>query len=712
MLKQGEVISMAKGIYIASAEPLSDKSIVILGMMELLWNRTHKISFFKPVVDKPETDPNIKLILSRFKLKTPLEHMYGVTHQVAQDLLSTNQHDELIKRIIEKYRMLEAKSDMVLCSGTDFTGVSTPLEFDFNIDVANNLGCLIMPVMRGFGRSLVDIGEALGAISDGLERRKCDILAFVVNRVAPDQVVDAPVRLAHAAAKGVPVYAIAENPILWKPTIGEIATTLHAKFLNGKEDCATREIADYKVAAMELPNFLKYLQEGTVVITPGDRSDILLGTILADMSTTYPRLAGVILTGGLKPAESVRKLIEGFNKSKLPVISVDADTFTTAIHVSEIEGSLVADNKRKIASALGIFEAGVNIGELGERLTVSSSKRVTPLMFEYELVQRAKASKQHIVLPEGEESRILHAAELLLLRQVCEITLLGNQQKIHQQIAALGLNLERANIIDPTASYFRKDYAHTYYELRKHKGVTKEAAFDIMADPSYYGTMMVYKGHAGGMVSGAINTTAHTIRPALEFVKMKPGCSIVSSVFFLCLADRVLVFGDCAVNPNPDEKQLADIAVSSADTALAFGIEPRVAMLSYATGDSGQGKDVDKVREAIRIAKAARPELKLEGPLQFDAASDPEVARIKLPNSEIAGRATVFIFPDLNTGNNTYKAVQRSANALAIGPVLQGLNKPVNDLSRGCTVADIVNTVAITAIQAQSSGKETEVTTK
>jgi|WetSurMetagenome_2_1015567.scaffolds.fasta_scaffold00104_31 phosphate acetyltransferase len=700
---------MAKGIYVASAEPLSDKAIIILGMMELLWNRTHKVIFFKPVVEKADSDPHIKLISSRYKLKTPHEQMYGITHQEAQELLAANKYDELIKQIMEKYRLLAAKHDIVLCAGTDFTGVSTPLEFDFNVDVANNLGCLIMPIIRGYGRTLVDISEALTAISDGLGKRKCDILAFVVNRIATDQMVDAPVRLANIAPKGIPVYAIEENPILWKPTISEIATALRAKFISGKDDCATREIADYKVAAMELPNFLKYLQEGTVVITPGDRSDILLGTIMADMSTTYPRLAGLILTGNLKPADSVKKLIDGFNKSKLPIISVEADTFTTAIHVSEIDGTLVADNKRKIASALGIFEAGVNTKELGELLTGSSSKRVTPLMFEYDLVQRAKASKQHIVLPEGEESRILQAAELLLLRQVCEITLLGNQQKIHQNIAALGLNLERANIIDPSASYFRKDYAQTYYELRKHKGVTKETAFDVMSDPSYYGTMMVYKGHAGGMVSGAINTTAHTIRPSLEFVKMKPGCSIVSSVFFLCLADHVVVFGDCAVNPNPDEKQLADIAISSADTSLAFGIEPRIAMLSYATGESGKGKDVDKVREAIRIAKEMRPDLKIEGPLQFDAAADPEVARIKLPHSEIAGQATVFIFPDLNTGNNTYKAVQRSANAVAIGPVLQGLNKPVNDLSRGCTVADIVNTVAITAIQAQSDNKSNEV---
>lgn len=694
---------MAKGIYVASAEPLSDKSIVVLGMMELLWNQTQKVGFFKPVVSNLESDPTIHLITSRYKVKGSCESMCGVTHETAHELIAANQYDELIKRIMEKYRALEAQYDVVLCAGTDFRGVSTPLEFDFNVDVANNLGCLMMPVMRGFGRSLVEMSEALADITNGLEKRKCDILAVVVNRVATDLVVDAPVRLKNVAPKGAPVYAIGENAALWKPTICEIATAINAKFLSGEEDCYKREVTDYKVAAMELPNFLGYLKEGTVVITPGDRSDILLGSMVADSSTTYPHVAGIILTGGLLPAPKVQKLIEGFTKSIMPILSVDMDTFTTAVKVSEVEGTLVPENARKITTALGMFETGVNIKELTERLAMTKSTRITPLMFEYGLIQRAKADKQHIVLPEGEESRILQAAELLLLRQVCDITLLGNVDKIKQKIAELGLKLDKANIVDPATSDLRKDYAETYYELRKQKGVTKEGAYDIIADPSYYGTMMVYKGHAGGMVSGSINTTAHTIRPALEFVKTKPGCSIVSSVFLMCLADRVLVFGDCAVNPNPDEKQLADIAISSAETAAAFGIEPRVAMLSYSTGESGKGRDVEKVKDATRFAKEARPDLKIEGPLQFDAASDPDVAKIKLPKSEVAGKATVFIFPDLNTGNNTYKAVQRSANAVAVGPVLQGLNKPVNDLSRGCTVADIVNTVAITAIQAQAS---------
>jgi len=325
-------------------------------------------------------------------------------------------------------------------------------------------------------------------------------------------------------------------------------------------------------------------------------------------------------------------------------------------------------------------------------------------MFEYEIIQRAKSDRKHIVLPEGTEDRILRAAEILRMRSVVDITLLGNEQEIRQKSAALGISLEGLNIVDTLTSPLRQKYADAYFELRKHKGISPQMAFDTIADVSYFGTMMVYMGEADGMVSGAVHTTQHTIRPSFETIKTKPGCSIVSSVFLMCLADHVVVFGDCAVNPDPNPEQLADIAISSAETARVFGVDPLIAMLSYSTGESGKGAEVDKVREATKIVKARRPDLKIEGPIQYDAAVDAGVAKTKLPGSDVAGHATVFIFPDLNTGNNTYKAVQRSANAVAVGPVLQGLNKPVNDLSRGCTVTDIVNTVAITAIQAQSTG--------
>jgi phosphate acetyltransferase len=400
----------------------------------------------------------------------------------------------------------------------------------------------------------------------------------------------------------------------------------------------------------------------------------------------------------------VQRLIEGFKKaSPIPVFSVATDTYTTALNASSVRAGLTPENDRKIASALGLFESHVNISEIEARIEVVRSTRVTPLMFEYELIERAKADRQHIVLPEGDEERILRAGEILLRRKVVDITLLGESEKIQQKISSLGLNLEGINCIDPFKSDLLEGYAHIFYELRKHKGISEEMARDTMTDVGYFGTMMVHMGAADGMVSGAVHTTGDTIRPALQIIRTQPGVSIVSSVFLMCLADRVLVYGDCAVNPDPNAEQLADIAISSADTAAIYGIDPRVAMLSYSTGQSGKGAEVDKVRNATRIARERRPDLKIEGPIQYDAAVDAGVAKTKLPQSEVAGRATVFIFPDLNTGNNLYKAVQRSANAVAIGPVLQGLNKPVNDLSRGCTIPDIVNTVAITAIQAQAS---------
>lgn len=694
---------MAKSIYIASAEPSVDKIIVVLGMMELLWNQAQRVGFFKPIIQEAVgPDPMIHLIKSRYNVKFPYEAMYGSTLDAAKEMISSNLGDELHKVIIEKYKAIEAQCDIVLCAGSDFRSAVSPVEFDFNVEVANNLGSLMMPVVKGHERSMLKIIEAVTGVIDALQEKNCDIFSVAVNRIAPKLAVDAPVHLRNVVPAGIPVYALADNEALWKPTVCEIAEALGATFLSGQAYCLKRDVIDYKVAAMRLANFLDHIVEGTMVITPGDRDDITIGSLLADASTTYPRIGGIILTGGLKPSPQIQKLIDGFASSDgVPILTVDTDTFNTTVKLSTVAGTLSPENTRKIETALGIFEAGVRVVEVMEHLNVTRSNRLTPLMFEYDLIRRAKANRRHIVLPEGEEPRILQACELLLLRDVVNITLLGNPQKIRQKIVELGLKLDKANIIDPTAAELRNDYAETYYELRKHKGITKEMAYDIMAEPSYFGTMMVYKGHADGMVSGSISTTAHTIRPALEFIKTKPGISTVSSVFLMCLSDRVLAFGDCAVNPNPDEKQLADIAISSAETAAAFGIEPRIAMLSYSTGESGKGKDVDAVREATRIVKEMRPDLKVEGPLQFDAAIDISVAKIKLPDSEVAGHATVFIFPDLNTGNNTYKAVQRSANAVAIGPVLQGLNKPVNDLSRGCTVADILNTVAITAIQAQ-----------
>jgi phosphate acetyltransferase len=385
----------------------------------------------------------------------------------------------------------------------------------------------------------------------------------------------------------------------------------------------------------------------------------------------------------------------------LPVVLTKEDTYVTALRAASVPGRIAPDATRKIDTALALCEAHVDGAALLDRAAVSRPTVRTPLMFEHELLDRARADRRRIVLPEGTEERVLHAAERLLRRGVVDLTLLGADDEVRAAAARGGVDIGGAQVLDPCDPELREHFAVEYAHRRQHKGVTMDMARDLVVDESYFGTLMVALGMADGMVSGATHTTAETIRPALELIKTVEGVSIVSSVFFMCLADRVLVYGDCAVNVHPTAEQLAEIAISSAVTAAQFGVEPRVAMLSYSTGTSGSGEGVERVRTATALVRERAPDLYVEGPIQYDAAVDVSVARTKLPDSEVAGRATVFVFPDLNTGNNTYKAVQRSANAVAVGPVLQGLRRPVNDLSRGATVQDIVNTVAITAIQAQ-----------
>lgn len=696
---------MLHSLYIAGAEPGSGKSIVVLGIMENLTATVERVGFFRPIIPRDGVhDPLLHLVSSRYELPAGAEALYGCTEDVARHYLTHGDYDGLLKLILHKYKALEECCDLVVCAGTDYSRVTSALELDFNADLANNFGCLLLPVIKGFERNGEEIADAVQVLEETLVDRGCELLATVVNRVDPSRIETVCGHLKQTLKSGIPCFLLPEHPSLEKPTVGEIARALDARVISGDADALNHEVLAYKVAAMEVPDFLDYVEEGSLIITPGDRSDIILGSIAADAASSYPKIAGLLLTGGQVPAPQVQKLLGGLNHNTIALLGVPTDTFTTAMHVSAVEGTILPDDNRKIAAALGIFEKNVDLGVLQQRISADHARRVTPLVFEYELIQRARSKRMHIVLPEGNDERVLRAAEILQLRGVCELTLLGDPGKIGQRIATLGLKLEGVNIVDPQASERRPAYAQAYYELRRHKGISKELAFDTLADVSYFGTLMVAHGDADGMVSGAVHTTQHTIRPAFEVIRTVPGTSLVSSVFFMCLEDRVLVYGDCAVNPNPNAEQLADIAVSSANTAAMFGIEPRVAMLSYSTGESGKGADVEKVREAVAIAHSRRPDLMLEGPIQYDAAVDAGVARSKLPDSRVAGHATVFVFPDLNTGNNTYKAVQRSAGAVAIGPVLQGLNKPVNDLSRGCTVTDIVNTVAITCIQAQASG--------
>jgi phosphate acetyltransferase len=697
-------MSKAKSIYIFGSEPQAGKSVVLLGIMELLSRHVQKLGFFRPLVREGETkDDAIRLISNRYHLPFPNRIKYGMTYEKVRALVAEEKYDEVLKRILEEYRSLESDCDVVVCLGTGFHDIPPGLALDFNIDVANNLGALAAPVASGFERTPQEVIRRSLVLLNLLEAKRCEVLALFVNRVAPER-VDEILGLVAKEKTQVPIFALPELSVLAKPTVGEIAEYLGASRWSGDPESFIREVEDIKIGAMELPNFLDHLVEGTLVITPGDRSDIILGSLLADAASTYPRVAGLLLTGGLRPAPQVQRIIEGLRKSPVPVLTVEADTFTAGTHASQVQGRIRPENPRKMAIALAHMEKYMNAQALYQRIDISRPARITPIMFEHILVEQAKSNRRHIVLPEGTEERILRAAEILLLRGVVDLTLLGPIGEIEQKASSLGLSLKGAAFLDPADPGRREEYAHTYYQLRKHKGISEQMAFDLVVDVAYFGTLMVHRAEADGLVSGAVHTTAHTLRPAFEIIGLKPGFSLASSIFFMCLPDRVFVFGDCAVNPEPTMEQLADIAASSAETARAFGIEPRVAMLSYSTGESGKGADVDKVREATRRVRSLRPDLPVEGPIQYDAAVDPSVAQVKLPGSQVAGRATVFIFPDLNNGNITYKAVQRSANAVAIGPVIQGLKRPVNDLSRGATVTDIVNTVAITAIQAQQRG--------
>jgi phosphate acetyltransferase len=697
---------MSNSLYITATEARSGKSAITLGVMEMLLRKIDRVGFFRPIIsDLSDLDADINLISSHFNLKIPYDQMYAFTGTAASSLVSLGRQAEILEGVIKKYDQLRDNCDFVLCEGTDFASSTAAFEFDINAEISKNLSCPVLLVANARQKSTDDAVRSVEVALESLSEKKCHTIATIVNRTDPNdgQAIIELLKKKDVAGEQL-LYAIPDEPSLGRPTVGEIANALGAEVLYGEEQL-NRHVRGFTVAAMQLHNFLTRIEYGSLIITPGDRADVIVACLAVVSSTSKQNISGIMLTGGLKPEEPIQELIKGFTQM-IPIISVKENTFPTATNVNKIHAKISPDDERKITRALAVFEKNVDIRQLEEKVVTTRTTIVTPKMFEYELLQRARANKQHIVLPEGEEERILAAAETLLRRDVVDITLLGNEELIRKKIVQLGLRMGAANVIEPLKSGRFDEYVQTYYDLRKHKGITEENAYDVMSDANYFATMMIYKGHADAMVSGAVHSTAETIRPALQIIKTKPGFSIVSSVFLMCLEDRVLVYGDCAVNPDPDASQLAEIALSSAHTAKTFGIEPIVAMLSYSTGGSGKGADVDKVREATRIAKEKAkesfPGLKIDGPIQYDAAVDASVAKTKLPESEVAGKATTFIFPDLNTGNNTYKAVQRSAGAVAIGPVLQGLKHPVNDLSRGCTVPDIVNTVAITAIQAQS----------
>ncbi|MFD7585608.1 phosphate acetyltransferase [Kitasatospora sp. NPDC059811] len=710
---------MARSVYVTGIDRGDGRQAVELGVMELLTRQVDRVGVFRPLVHahagapagrraggEPGSDHVVELLRGRYRIDLPSSELYGLSYEEAAALQAAQGQDELVSTLVDRFRALERRCQAVLVLGTDFADTNIPDELAFNARLANEFGAAVLPVVGGHAEDpeavIAEVRNAHRAFTD----LGCETLAMIANRVAPG----AKQRIQRKLTEKLPIpaYVIPEEPALAAPTVAQLVETTGAEVLLGDAAGLARDVRGFVFGGAMLPTFLDALTEGALVVTPGDRADLVIGSLAAHAAGAPP-IAGVLLTLGQHPGPNVMTLAARLAPGT-PVAVVPEGSWPTAATLTHLEGKLTAASPRKAEIALGLFELHVDTAELTNLIEVGRSERVTPMMFEHELLERARASRRHVVLPEGTEERVLRAAEILLRRNICDLTLLGEADAVRRKAAGLGIDLpqeqpggDRAQvrIVDPTTSPLRRQFAELYARLRAHKGMTVELALDVVTDVSYFGTLMVQEGIADGMVSGAVHSTAATIRPAFEVIKTSPGAAIVSSVFFMCLADKVLVYGDCAVNPDPDAQQLADIAIQSAATAAQFGVEPRVAMLSYSTGTSGSGADVDKVRKATELVRELRPDILVEGPIQYDAAVDAHVAATKLPGSAVAGRATVLIFPDLNTGNNTYKAVQRSAGAVAVGPVLQGLRKPVNDLSRGALVQDIVNTVAITAIQAQ-----------
>ncbi|MFE4727368.1 phosphate acetyltransferase [Microbacterium sp. NPDC056736] len=714
---------MAQSIYITSAEGHSGKSTVALGVLDALSHATPRVGVFRAIARSTiERDYVLEMLLDHDGVDLAYDDCFGVTYDDVR-----HDPDAALATIVERYKAVEAQCDAVVILGSDYTDVGSPAELAYNARIAANLGAPVLLVLGGrsaqnqtqpeqLGSSLPRTPEEVGQIADlalaELQHGRAKLFAVVANRADPERLDETIAALrrsiqahshetsAGASGETVPVWALPEDRYLVAPSIRGIMRSVDGELIGGDPDRLTREALAVVVAGMSMVNVLPRLLEGAVVVIPADRSEVLLATLLANASGTFPSISGIVLNGGFEIPEPVTRLLEGLGSS-VPIITTELGTYETSVRIMGTRGRLAADSQRRYDTALALFEQSVDTDELLTAFGVARATVVTPLMFEFQLIERARAQRKRIVLPEGDDDRVLRAAATVLKRGIADLVILGEPFEVRARAIELGIDIKAAEVLSPLDAVHVHKFAEEYARLRAHKGVTVSQAADTVTDVSYFGTMMVHLGLADGMVSGAAHTTAHTIRPAFEVIKTKPGVSVVSSVFLMALADRVLVYGDCAVIPDPTSEQLADIAISSAATAAQFGIEPRVAMLSYSTGESGSGADVEKVRDATALVRSRAPELLVEGPIQYDAAADAAVAAAKMPDSEVAGRATVFVFPDLNTGNNTYKAVQRSAGAVAIGPVLQGLNKPINDLSRGALVDDIVNTIAITAIQAQ-----------
>jgi phosphate acetyltransferase len=693
-----------------------------LGIVRALDRLGLRVAFVKPIAGRGE-DHSVELV----KLGAHLVPPAPITRQVAEELLAHGDDQTLMEQVVEIAARASKGADVLVAEGmVPEPGMVYSTRVNALMLRALDAELVLVAAPRDQSPSEVAGAVAIAARGYGAMATDGRTVGCILNRVCAG-----PVASQHAEVAGIgptwgpcagcpgmtatgdildahrkalvaegirPLAMVPCNTALAAPRTSDVAQELGAKLLAGPDGSA-RRVRDVAVCAMTVSNALKALKPGTLVIAPGDRNDVLLAAAMTATSGTA--LAGVLLTGGLDPDPGVLDLCKKAFEGGLPLFAVQDGSYGAATRVSTLSPEIPSDDRERVESTMNFVADRIDAEWLGAFGTTSSREpRLSPPAFRHRLIEAARSDVKRIVLPEGSEPRTVVAASIVESRGIARCVLLGNPAEIRDVATRQGVTLPPTiELIDAAAAAPR--YVDALVERRKAKGMTAELAAQELSDPIMIGTMMMALGEADGLVSGAVHTTAHTIRPALQLVKTAPGCNLVSSIFFMCLPDQVLVFGDCAVNPNPTAEQLADIAIQSAASAVAFGIPARVAMLSYSTGTSGAGEDVDKVKKATEIAQQLRPDLLIDGPLQYDAAVMPDVARQKAPRSKVAGQATVFVFPDLNTGNVTYKAVQRSAGVVSMGPMLQGLAKPVNDLSRGCLVEDIVFTIILTAIQAQ-----------
>lgn len=692
---------------------------VSLGLIHSLEQKGAKIGFMKPISQPSSDEDMLDRTTSIVRTNTSLETAEPFMLSVAESLIGQNQSDVVLEKIVENHQLLAKNNEIIVVEGLIPTRKHAYAN-SINYEIAQALDAEIVLVAAPSTETPAELKERIKAAASMFGgKHNPNLLGVVINkfnapidetgRTRPDlaEIFDS---FQHTQNQVSEIYRLFEKSpikvlacIPWNAELIATRAIDLAKHLGAAiiHDGAINErrIRGITFCARNLTNMVEHFRVGSLLVTSADRPDVIVAASLAAMNGV--EIAGVLLTGGYKIDNQIKKLTQhAIESTGLPIFRVEGNTWQTALALQSFNLEVPVDDKERIEKIKHYVSEQLDNNFINSLVAGSPRlRRLSPPAFRFQLTELARAAKKRIVLPEGDEPRTVKAAALCAERGIAECILLANPEDVQRVAEAQGVTLGKGiTIIDPVN--VRANYVDRLVELRKNKGMTEVVARTQLEDNVVLGTMMLEANEVDGLVSGAVHTTANTIRPPMQIIKTAPGNSIVSSIFFMLLPDQVLVYGDCAVNPDPTAEQLAEIAIQSADSAKAFGIDPKVAMISYSTGTSGAGADVEKVAEATRIAKEKRPDLIIDGPLQYDAAVMEDVAKSKAPNSPVAGKATVFVFPDLNTGNTTYKAVQRSADLVSIGPMLQGMRKPVNDLSRGALVDDIVYTIALTAIQA------------